>query len=188
MLRIFQNTLIVFIFSFCGLAQAEERWQVLPEKSKVIFFARTTLHDFNGKAQQLSGGLVGDTNAIKGFVDLQIAGLSTGDPDRDKNMYQMFNMSLFPQIHFAFDHGDITKVLTNQDAEVIFSGVMSMHHTSRQVSLISTGNWQDGVLLFEGTMFVHLKDFGLKPPSILGLIRVSDEVKVQYKIAFIKKG
>jgi len=32
-----------------------------------------------------------------------------------------------------------------------------------------------------------LKDYGLKPPSILGFIRVADEIVVRYNIVFINK-
>jgi len=175
---------ILFVFSG-GYAQASGQWHVVPEKSSLGFMCKSTLHDFNGSAQKLSGILKQSQNLANGFVDVDVAGLTTDEPGRDKSMYQMFDATLYPQIHFVFNDTDITKIIENQEGEIKFTGIMTMHNISHPVILISKGHMEGDTLMCEGQMLIHLKDYGLKPPSIFGLIHVSDEVAVQYNIVFM---
>ena len=175
---------ILFVFGG-GYVQASGQWHVVSEKSRLGFMCKSTLHDFNGSARKLSGILEKKLNLAKGFVDVDVASFTTDEPGRDKNMYQMFNASLYPQIHFVFNDTDITKIIENQEGEIKFTGIMTMHNISHPVTLISKGHMEGNTLMCEGQMLIHLKDYGLKPPSILGLIHVSDEVAVQYNIGFM---
>jgi len=168
-----------------GYAQASGQWHVVSEKSRLDFMCKSTLHDFNGTARKLSGSFEQNQNIAKGFVDVDIAGLTTDEPERDKNMYQMFDATLYPQIHFVFKDTDISKIIENQEGDIKFTGIMTMHNISHPVTLISKGHMKGDTLTCEGQMLIHLKDYGLKPPSILGLIHVSDEVTVQYNIIFM---
>ena len=181
-LKIILFTLFVF---GDGYAQASGQWHVVSEKSSLGFMCKSTLHDFNGSARKLSGILERNLNLAKGFVDVDVAGLTTDEPGRDKNMYQMFDATLHPQIHFVFNDTDITKIIENQEGEIKFTGIMTMHNISHPATLISKGHMEGNTLMCEGQMLIHLKDYGLKPPSILGLIHVSDEVTVQYNIVFM---
>lgn len=181
--------LTVFILSITsGIAQASQTWQVDRQKSNISFIIHSTLHEVNGQEREISGGFVQEQNLIKGVVDVGVNGLSTNNNDRDRNMYKMFNASSFAQIHFAFDHTDILNILDHQDGLIAFLGVMTIHGISHPVTISSRGWMLDKSLVCEGNMRIHLKDYDLKPPSVLGLIRVKDEVFVQFRILFSKKG
>jgi len=184
MLKIILCLLPVFV---SGLAHASGQWQLISEKSRLDFIGKSTLHDFNGTARKLSGVLEQNTNLAKGFIDVDIKGLTTDEPDRDKNMYQMFDASEYPNIHFVFNDTDITKISDHHDGEIRFTGVMTIHNISHPLTLISKGHIEGDTLMCEGKMRIHLKDYGLKAPSILGFIRVNDEVTVQYSIVFINR-
>jgi len=187
MLKFFRIILCLFSIFIGGHAQASQQWHLESEKSRLDFFVRSTLHDFNGSARRLSGILEQNLNSAKGFVDVDVAGLTTYEPDRDKNMYQMFDASLFPRIHFVFKDTDLTKIMDHHEGEVNFTGNMTMHGISHTLTLISKGHMEENTLICEGQMHIHLKDYGLKPPSILGFIRVADEIVVRYNIVFINK-
>jgi polyisoprenoid-binding protein YceI len=186
-LKNFQAILFLFLVSTAGFARAGEEWRLLPEKSKLEFMARSTFHDFNGNAQGLSGIIEQGMNSAKGFVYVEVAGLTTDDAQRDKNMYHMFDISLSPRIYFIFKDTDMSEVLDHHDGQITFKGVMTIRHLSHSMTLISKGHKEGNMLVCEGHMSIHLKDYGLKPPSILGLIRVNDEVAVWYKIVFTNK-
>ena len=181
----------IVLFSYfvliSGYVQASQQWQIVPEKCRIDFVGKSTLHDFNGTARKLTGNFEQNSNLANGFVDIDVASLTTNEPDRDKNMYQMFDRALYPQIHFAFNDTDISDVLDHHDGQVKFTGIMTIHNISHPVTLISKGHLIADTFMCEGQVNIHLKDFGLKPPSILGLIRVSDVVAVQYNIVFIRE-
>jgi len=184
-LRLF--SVFLFLIFVAGYAQASQQWQIVPEKSKVDFICKSTLHDFNGTARKLIGNFEQDLNIAKGFIDVDVASLTTDEPQRDKNMYQMFDATQYPQIHFTFKDTDLTDVVDHHDGQIKFTGVLTIHNISHPVTLISKGHMLEDTLMCEGQVSIHLKDFDLKPPSILGLIRVSDEVAVRYNIVFINR-
>ena len=178
MIRFLKVVLYLIFVMTCGYAQAAGQWQLVSEKSRLDFMGKTTLHNFNGSARKLSGTMEQNLNLARGFIDVDVAGLTTEEPDRDQKMYQMFNVNLSPQIHFVFNDTDITGVLKDHDGEIQFAGVMTIHNVSRPVTLISKGHMQEDTLMCEGQMRVHLKEYGLKPPSVLGIIRVRDRKSV----------
>ncbi len=170
-----------------GYAQADQQWQVLPEKSRVGFIVHSTLHEVNGKARKLSGGFEQKGNLAKGAIDVDVAGLTTANKARDKNMYRMFDVSRYAKVHFNFDNTDITNVLDRHEGEIRFSGVMTIHNISHPMTILSKEHREGSAFVCEGRLLIHLKDYALKPPSILGLIRVRDEVQVEYSIVFVNK-
>ena len=184
---LFKFLLYLFFIFTAGYVQASEQWQLVSEKSRVDFIGKSTLHDFNGTARKLTGIFEKNVNLANGFIDVDVAGLTTDEPERDKNMYQMFDVSRNPQIHYVFTDTDFTDILDHHEGEIKFTGIMTIHNISRPMTLISKGHMIGDTLICEGQMSIHLKDYGLKPPSILGIIRVSDEIAVQYNIVFINK-
>ena len=179
--------LSIFLIISASPVYAGQNWKIDLEKSRIDFIGKSTLHDFNGRARELSGVLENDSNFAKGVIDVDVAGLTTNEPERDKNMYQMFDGNKYPQIHFVFNDTDLTKVINHHDGEIKFTGIMTIHHISHPVILISKGHLEENTLVCEGKTSIHLKEYALKPPSIFGIIRVSDEVVVQYKIVFLNR-
>ena len=187
-MRQFSKTALWILFvSMGGVAQGDQQWQVMPEKSNLGFLLHSTLHEVNGQARELSGGFEQQLNSIKGFVDVSVAGLTTDNKARDNNMYKMFDLLRYADIRFTFDNTDITNVFNHQDGDIIFSGVMKIHNISHPVTFLSKGHMDQNALVCQGRMLIHLKDYDLKPPSVLGIIRVRDIVIVQYTIVFVAK-
>ncbi len=187
MRQFFEIALCILVVFMGGVAQADQQWQINLKKSNVGFLLHSTLHEVNGQARELSGGFEQQLNSIKGLVDVGVAGLTTDNKARDNNMYQMFDLSRYANIRFTFDNTDIANVLNHQDGDIIFSGTMTIHNISHPVTLLSKGHMDQNSLVCQGRMLIHLKDYGLKPPSVLGIIRVRDEVIVQYTIVFVTK-
>ena len=187
MSKFFKVTSFMFFLTLGGVAIASQQWQVIPEKSNVSFLAHSTLHEVNGQAHQLFGNFEQRQNLINGFVDVGITGLKTDDEARDKAMYKMFEASEYAQIHFSFENTNISDVLNQRDGLITFLGDMTIHHISHPVKISSRGWMLGNSLVCEGQMPISLKDYDLKPPNILGIIRVKDVVQVQFRIVFSPK-
>jgi len=168
-------------------ALASEQWQIMPEKSSVSFFSRSTFHDFKGQAHELFGNFEKKNDQIRGAVDVGIIGMTTDNDARDKEMYKMFDATSYSQIHFSFNNVSISEVSQRKDGRISFTGNMTIHQISRPVTIISRGWMLGDALICEGEFPVSLKDYNLKPPTILGLIRVNDKVLVKFRILFSQK-
>lgn len=184
MFSLFKFILWMFFISLSGVATASQQWKVVPDKSNVSFLALSTLHEFNGQAHQLFGNFEQRQDLIKGFVDVSITGLTTDNDARDKEMYKMFDASQYAQIKFSFKNTNISEVLVQHDGLITFLGDMTIHHISHPVKISSRGWMLGDALVCEGQMPISLKDYDLRPPSILGIIRVKDVVQVQFRIVF----
>jgi len=180
---------IFYLISFFigGYAQASQQWLLLAEKSNLDFTLSSTLHEVNGNSQKVTGILEQNFSSLRGFVDVDVLGLTTHNPARDRDMYRMFDSSIFPEIHFVFNDTDFTRILKYHDGDIKFSGLMTIHNISHQLSFVSKGHMQGDMLVCEGNMLIHLKEYSLKPPSVLWFIHVKDEVLVKYHMVFIKK-
>ena len=188
MMRSIKVVTFVCLMSMGNLSYASQNWQVLADKSKVSFLVQSTLHEVNGQARQLSGGFKEEKGLINGVITIDVAGLKTGNDTRDKNMYKMFDASQYTQIRFNFDGVNIADVLKSRDGQITFLGLMSIHHVTLPVSIISRGWMLGDSLVCEGNFIIHLKDYGLKPPSVMGIIRVKKDVHVEFRMVFTTKG
>ena len=165
MLVLFKIILCLLSVFIGGYAYASGQWQLVPEKSRLDFIGKSTLHDFNGTARKLSGTLEQNLNLAKGFVDVDVAGLTTNEPDRDKNMYQMFDMSRYPRIHFAFNNTDMAMLLDHHEGEIKFTGIMTIHNISHPVTLISKGHMEEDTLICEGANACSFKRLWTTSPQ-----------------------
>jgi polyisoprenoid-binding protein YceI len=176
----------MIFFSLSGYAQASQAWQVIAQKSSVEFLVHTTLHEVNGRARQLYGSFEQRKNLIKGSINVGVVGLTTNNEARDRNMYKMFDASRYTQVHFSFNNVNIDDVLKRKEGHIIFTGEMTIHHISCPLTVLTRCRMFGKSLACEGKLLVSLKDYDLKPPSILGIIRVNDEVLAQFNIMFLK--
>ena len=170
-----KKILFCFLFTVCGLLRAEVR----ELHSDVGFDGTSTLHDFHG-AGKLTPQLVEWEPLVEGGVltahkiTLKVSDLTTDHKKRDRNMMKMFDPESYPQIQADISgwalpgSGSEEKLLT-----------LHIHGTEVTVPvLLSDYEEKEGVIHFTCSFTVSLKEADLKRPSVLGLIRVGDEVKV----------
>ncbi len=186
------NRMITFVVFTClaccsSYGYASQQWSLVPEQSKITFTLKSTLHDVEGYARTISSQFQEDSGIAQGSFNVDVAGLTTDHFKRDKNMYTMFDLEKYTQIHFDFDHVDFKEALTSGHGPVLFNGVMTIHHMSKPLSVTATAHLVDGVLVIEGEFPINLNDYQLKPPSVMGIIRVNKIVNVKYSIVLTTK-
>jgi polyisoprenoid-binding protein YceI len=150
----------------------------------MTFSGSSTLHDFSGHAQTEPFRLVrtlgaeGRTASWAAEVDLRVSGLSTDNGRRDANMRKMLDASTFPTIHGSIAHAPVAA-----DAPVSVPLTLEIRGQRHAVAA-SVHNWRetlDGVS-FEIEFALSLDSFHLKPPSVLGVIKVGDTVNVAGRV------
>jgi polyisoprenoid-binding protein YceI len=167
-------------FSFEG----RQRWAIVPSLSRAGFDAKSTLHDFSGVTQQIEGDLVADLaqpeQGCSGEVRVQSKTLDTGLADRDAEMRKHLDVDAYPTLRFrlssftprAVDKGALTVVGTAQ-------GTLSIHGVERPVAMpVRISVDASKRLAIEGETRIVMSQFGVDPPSKLGMIKVEDEVKI----------
>ncbi len=189
--QFFRNSVfILVVVCSSGIAGASEHLQVDPSNTRISFLGRSTLHAFNGNAQSVSGSLDSDHTAgglqASGNIAVDVVNMDTGNPKRDRNMKVMLNQQQFPQILCRIDALRSEHLVNDKDEEALVKGVLTIAGREQPVEFKvrlykSSNEW-----VVEGTHNISLSRYELHPPSVIGLIRVFDTVRVDFKVAFQK--
>ena len=179
--------------------KTNQTWQ---GQAKIRFFGTSTLHHFSGNVacETFTWKTMNDPNrgepVIRADIDLLVQNMDTDNKGRNKNMYQMFQIKKYPRIHGTIQDANLAEFkpvlkATNsdqppQDAEGgrgrpgTLPFLLTIRDKQQEV-VCKVSHMQTGPkdITFTLDFEVSLKAFGLKPPSVLGVIRVGDRVRLQ---------
>jgi len=148
----------------------------------VTFLGSSTLHDFNGKGRcqpftvREAGGVFDMSR-----LSVAVAGLDTDNAKRDVKMREMFEEKEYPIITGSTAPVTLKELRDRKDQKVTFN--LKIRDISKPVSatlanLVETDSRITADLLFT----LSLADYKLQPPSVLGVIRVSDKITVKTSV------
>lgn len=165
-----------------ALAQASDpsRW---PAEALIHFSGTSTLHDFGGDVPAQPFALTVSSNSWSAEADVMSGLMATGSDGRDKNMHRMLNTNDHPRIH-----GRITTA--PKPAAGSTNATLSLKISGQQHDLpvqISSWSETDDRLSFHAEWDLSLKQFKLKPPSVIGIIRVGDMVHLSADVTASRK-
>jgi hypothetical protein len=157
------------------------------------FFAKSTLHDFEGKgtcqpfflnSERMASG----EELIKApSIVVLVNGMDTDNSARDKKMYAMFENQRFPEIKGLFSDLKAETILQQLKDEGDTAGHLDFNLQIRTISKPVAATARDLLITPEQISFrmefpLSLADFQLDPPSVLGMIRVDDQVRVEVMV------
>jgi YceI-like domain len=149
----------------------------------MTFEARSTLHSVHGKTTDLGGyveaawsadGTVATDPKPKMHVDFPVEKLRSGSSLQDREMWRIIDSARFPLV--AADLRELRP-----------AAVRGRYKASGDITLAGRSRLHDGEFAFhrdgdavtiDGELKVDIRDFGLKPPSLL-IVRVDPIVKVR---------
>jgi polyisoprenoid-binding protein YceI len=166
-----------------GPATGLKRLRLMAGRCVAGFDAKTSVIDFSGWTKALTGELTFEPSrpveSAKGSVTADPTTLDTGDADRDKELREVhLECAKFPRMGF-----DITVVKMTSVGTVDMSGTMELHGIRKDVTIPCSFKLRsDGFAYVAGEIKVKMTDFGIKPPTKLGIITVDDEIRVWFEI------
>ncbi len=188
------STIFLFMcfLSFCSVSIYAEVafYPIDSSKSQIMFKAKSTLHPIYGKAKKFKGILKAESGSfvpvINGNVEVEVEGLVSGNKALDRNMYRMFHAKLYPKIYCQIDVLEFTAADLSSQQDGKLRAVLKIKDIQRSfecpVQIIPMG---DGFIV-RGFTVVSLKEFTLRPPTVLGIIRVQDEVTINFDVMFAR--
>ena len=150
----------------------------------IMFRADATMHGFNGNVAAEPFTAVEDNGALTLKVDVSPLKITTKEEERDHEVQKTLKAP-----DFALLHGEAKGVaidsLKAEDAEMPFD--LTIAGTTLPVKGVITGFEETATgYAFKVSFDVSMKSFGLKPKSMLGIIRVNDKVRVTCSFALSK--
>ena len=161
----------------------------LPGSCEVRFTGSSTLHDFSGTGAcepfvlKIDGE--GGAAALQPVtLNVAVGGMQTGNGSRDEKMRGMFGADRFPRIVGTLGGGTIATLRRQVHAASGGNGTLPLRLKIRDTELpvaakVTRLTDTASELSMELEFPVSLAAYRLEPPSVLGLIKVADGVKVQ---------
>ncbi len=186
-------SLLTLMGSTAASAQPQA-FKLAEGRSSVHFDAKSTLHPFAGDTRTLSGEMVWDDTAHQiaegAVIRIPILPILTGEPKRDEAMRKMFDVHAYPEIEFKAHRVTPITALAGAAAghdRYRLEGVLRIRQVERPLSLEVTAVMSpQGSLDVSGETLVRTDQFGLKPASVLGLVRVLPEVRIRFQSVWEK--
>jgi len=140
----------------------------------ITFEGDSTLHRFSGIAKEhnaeINAGANGNSTVL---VTIPVKSLDTDHEGRDEKMREMFDADHFPEIRGV---ADLASVVDVQKDHVPVE--LTIRDQTRTIEARKIHDPADPAGSIRLAWTVSLASFGLKAPTVIGLIRVYDEVKV----------
>jgi hypothetical protein len=163
-------------------AAADATIQSLPATAAIRFDAASTLHDFGGSLPSRPFTLVLSNGTWSADADVLSALMNTAHEKRDRKMHEMFATNSFPKMHGTVIAAPIPGAAgTNATLQLIIRD-----KTNALTARISGWTEDARAIQFHATWELSLKDYALKPPSVLGVIRVGDRIRLEADVTASK--
>ncbi len=182
---------VLFIAPQAGVmpqAGAEaKKFNLIASSSKILFHAKSTLHDFDGRASAISGFAEGDIEnsdeKANGFLEVAVSSMSTSDSWRDHYMIEDMDATDFPNITFRLKKMTIVTKPRSQDDPYLMSidGTLRMHGIEREITFPAALSVSGALLNLKATVSLSLRDYGIKPTSFL-FLKVQDTVTIDFDL------
>jgi polyisoprenoid-binding protein YceI len=182
-----------------GTASAEPQPYTIDEAGSriVIHVGKTGVFGFAGHEHEVvaplhRGALVVDpahveaSSADLSFDARALRVTGRGEPPKDVPKVQetmsgptCLDAGRFPEIRFVSKAVTVTRPAP---LEVTVRGTLTLHGVSREIAVPVRVDLRSDLLDAQGTVALKQSDFGMKPVSVGGVVKVEDEVKIALRL------
>jgi polyisoprenoid-binding protein YceI len=164
-------------------AAFETRWASAEFRATVA--GTSTLHDWSVESTAAVGE-IDTTNpaAIRGSLRLAADSLANESNGLNSRMYAALKTDKYPQIRFEATAVErpTGPVVPGVPQTWSIHGRLILSGTTRELTLPARATFRpEGTLLLETETPLKMTDFGIKPPTFMGMVRTGDAVTVKIR-------
>ncbi len=167
-------------------------WRIVPERSRVVIDARSSLHPIHASTEGLegfveltfgAGGGLDLSAKAAGKVSLNAERLSSGNRLEDREMMKRIDVRRYPTIE-----GSLQSVAPGgEDGTYVVRGEVVFHGVSRvKQDQMAIRALDERTVSLKGTSRFDIREWGMEPPRVL-MLRVEPEVDVTVDIVAVKE-
>ncbi len=197
-----KNVIVVLFLLFAGLlfGNAAQYDFVLDPESKLWIEGDSTLHSYEAAAEVIiiSGAVLIDEDLahsinpldaivsapeIKSFVlRIPVDNLQSQTGGLTNRMHKALKIKDNPMIAYTLSSYSSEKTDEDNTYLVKSNGILSIAGVDNPVNLTLRVRLNDGHILISGEYNLLMSDYGIKPPTVLGLLRTHDQVTVKWEL------
>ena len=166
-------------------AVAADAVQRMPAKAVIRFAGTSTLHDFGGQLPAQPFSLILSNGTWSASADVLAGLMGTDNEKRDRKMHEMLRTNEHPRLQGTVSSAPIP----GPGSTVTNNATLTLKIRGTPQSLnVRVGKWQEtaDAIRFHAEWELSLKQYGLKPPSVAGVIRVGDTIRLEADVTATK--
>jgi hypothetical protein len=134
------------------------------------------LHNFGGRLPAQPFFLTLSNGTWSASADVWSGLMVTENLKRDRKMHEMMRTNDFPRLQGTVVGAPVPRTGTDNASAAL---VLKICNTSRSLN-VRVGQWRETAdsIRFHAEWQISLKQYALKPPSVIGVIRVGDTVRL----------
>lgn len=119
-------------------------------------------------------------------VRIPVRGLKSGKAKLDQNLYKALKAEPYPDILFHLSSYEVSPSTSTESFLLIAKGDLAVAGRTKSIDLRAKATAGETVRI-EGSEEVLMTDYGIKPPSVMGVIRTHNRVVVNFDLFLHKK-
>lgn len=164
-------------------------YRMKSDASIIHFEGDSTLHAFKGYSREVEGEAHFDPETGETFlpetVHFKVRSLTTGNSRRDEAMYAMFQEKKYSEIEWRASSILCAEPDSSGSTSCEAEGILRMTGVEKPVNFTLKLSRQPGGLAVTGETLVTTDMFGLRPPSFLGLVKVSKNIRIHFQTIWL---
>ncbi|GET31861.1 hypothetical protein PbJCM13498_07240 [Prolixibacter bellariivorans] len=189
---LFQVILLVFLLNSSGWAK-NARYSGVCQLAKVRIDGSTNVNQFHFYYRHvLTEGfslavLPAGSNSLDSLsFFIPIEHIDASNPAMFDDFKELLKASKYPEIKITISDAELLHIFTSRDVKNIPLNITIAGMTNDYVSPIEVVNNEENQLVVRGRTRIQLTDYNISPPRrFLGMIRVKDEVFINFEIKLI---
>ncbi len=181
MKKIYIRSTLLLCYALLALQAPFSRAEKFKTNASITFSGTSTLHDFEGVVSatpfitEITQNSQTGEAQFSAITTINVSGMTTQHKKRDKNMFKMLDAE-----NFTLITGRIENALLPEtgDSQVMLN-LKICNEEHDVVATLSDWKREENRIRCRMAFPVSLKTFGLKAPSVMGVIRVGDTVNVE---------
>ncbi len=148
-----------------------------------------------GATEKVTGELVVEGLTVKDVrVVADLRALRSDELKRDNALRERgLETAKYPEARFETTSPVVFDELPpeGQWTTAVVEGRLTLHGVTREVTLEVAGRWKsegDGVIEVSGSHEIAMADYGIEPPSIAGIVSVTDRGFMEFNLFFVPEG
>lgn len=153
---------------------------------RVSIAGTSTLHEWTVASNQAEARMDITGNTVTGSLSIPSKSLTGGPKGLDERMHGALKVNLFPTISFeAVNPPAFAERMSSGAFGWTVRGRLTLAGTTRDITVPCTVTIMDPhQLALETEIEIRMTDYGIKPPTFMGMIRTGDLVKVKISMKF----
>ncbi len=191
-----RSKLLCFLILVTAIFQANlfaesKLYQLDASQSKLLFEVSSTLHNVQGQAKSLTGKVDFDlgtgTVNFPMQIEIMVNSMDTGNSRRDNGMRKMLQSEQYPVIRWSATQIDCRPGAVAKTMLCDAAGILDIRNIKREKKFQVSLTFHEGQIHAKGDLSIERKDFELKTPSLLGIVRVGQEVKIKFEAIWVSE-